>query len=272
MPAMIRLSGIYIYPVKSLRGIALSEIGIESGRFPGDRTWLLVDAANRFMHQRDHPQMTRIAVNVTPDGVVLGAPGLPDLGLTRRTLDPSSIPIEYVPLWRRSAPVAHVAPHADAWLTAALGVSCRLMEFVPDALALNVPHYEMHANLHDATPFHLTSEESLADLNGRMAEAIPMNRFRPNIVVRGAEPYAEDAWKTFAIGANRFRWIKHCTRCVATMTDQETGARARHEPLLTLSRYRRLGREVAFGHYVVADAWGGQLRLGDSISLEALSS
>ena len=264
---MVQLSGIYIYPVKSLRGLSLSEIAIEGGRFPGDRTWLLVDAGNHFMHQRDHPQMARIEVRPDADGVVLGAPNLPDLRLTRRTLAAASVPIEYVKLWRRSAPVAHVDTHADEWLTAALRVPCRLMEFVPDAPALNVPHYEVHANLHDATPFHLTAEESLADLNSRMDAPIPMNRFRPNLVVRGAAPYAEDGWKTFAIGENRFRWIKPCTRCVATTTDQQTGVRSPHEPLRALSRYRRHWGAVVFGHYVVADAWGGQLRLGDPVTL-----
>ena len=264
---MIELSGIYVYPVKSLRGLSLRETAITGGRLPGDRSWVLVDAENQFMHQRDYPQMARIDVSAEGSGIVLRMPHLPELPLTPRQFTQSSTPITYVKLWRRSAPVAHVAPHADEWLTAALGVACRLMEFVPDEPALTVPDYETHASLHDATPFHLTSEESLQDLNARMATPIPMNRFRPNLVVRGAEPYAEDRWKSFAIGDNRFRWIKQCTRCVATMTDQETGIRSRYEPLLSLSRYRREGSEVVFGHYVVADHWGGQLRLGDPVTL-----
>ena len=144
------------------------------------------------------------------------------------------------------------------------------MAFVPDAPALNVPSYETHSSLQDATPFHLTTEESLADLNARMAAPIPMNRFRPNLVIRGAAPYAEDRWKQIAVGTEMMlRWIKPCTRCVATTTDQETGERGSRDPLLTLARYRRVGSEVLFGHYLVADTWGSHLRVGDRVSVLA---
>jgi hypothetical protein len=94
-----------------------------------------------------------------------------------------------------------------------------------------------------------------------------MNRFRPNLVVRGAPPYAEDGWRTISIGRTLLRWIKPCTRCVATTTDQETGVRASREPLYTLARYRRMGGEVVFGHYLVADAWGERLRVGDRVTV-----
>jgi uncharacterized protein YcbX len=135
-----------------------------------------------------------------------------------------------------------------------------------DAAALNVPPYEVNSSLQTQS-FHLTTEESLADLNARMAAPIPMNRFRPNVVVRGAAPYAEDRWRTISIGDTVLRWIKPCTRCVATTTDQETGERASREPLYTLARYRRLGSEVAFGHYLVADVWGDRLRVGDGVTV-----
>ena len=112
-------------------------------------------------------------------------------------------------------------------------------------------------------------EESLADLNARMATPIPMNRFRPNIVVCGGVPYEEDIWKALAIGEGEttLRWIKPCTRCVATTTDQETGERANREPLYTLTRYRRLGNAVVFGHYLVAETWGEWLRVGDQVTV-----
>ena len=113
----------------------------------------------------------------------------------------------------------------------------------------------------------LTSESWLADLNARMASPIPMNRFRPNLVVRGAPAYAEDAWKRIAAGENVFRSIKPCTRCAMTMTDQETGVRDRRDPLYTLGTYRRLGSQVAFGHYLAADSWSGLLRVGDAVAV-----
>ena len=156
---------------------------------------------------------------------------------------------------------------ADRWLSDVLNVSCRLMAFVSSASASNVPFYEVHSSLHDATPFHLTSEESLADLNARAGTSLPMNRFRPNLVVRGAGAYAEDSWRTLAIGGTVLRWIKPCTRCVTTTTDHVTGERNSREPLLTLAKYRRHGSSVVFGHYLMAERWGAELRVGNPLRI-----
>ena len=266
----MELTGIFIYPVKSLRGVRLDDAPLLDGRLVGDRTWLLVNKFGRFMHMRDYPQMTRVEATITERGLTVRTDTMPSLEIEPppTSLGHSS-DVTHVRLWRRSAPVVAVGTHADEWFTRALGVACRLMAFVPDAAALNVPSYEVHSSLQDATPFHLTTEESLADLNGRMTMPIPMNRFRPNLVVRGAAPYAEDRWKAIAIGDTVLRWIKPCTRCVATTTDQETGERMGREPLSTLAQYRRVGTEVAFGHYLVADTWGERLRVGDPVRVLA---
>ena len=260
----VEITSIYIYPVKSLRGVSLQEATLENGRLVGDRNWILVDERGEFMHMRDYPRMARISAALSPGGIEVQMDGMSPIDIVRPTFD-TATPIEHVPLWRRSAPVTPVGGEAEDWFSRALGVQCRLMAFVPDAAALNVPSYETNSSLQDATPFHLTTEESLADLNGRMAAPIPMNRFRPNLVVRGGQPYAEDHWKMLAIGETTLRWIKPCTRCVATTTDHETGERPSREPLYTLARYRRRGNEVIFGHYLVADTWGQRLRVGDSV-------
>jgi len=264
----IELAGIHIYPIKSMRGVRLDECGLERGRLVGDREWMLLDAAGRFMHQRDYPRMTRIEVTLAAHGITVRARDLPELEI-RRTADGAldASAIVHVPLWRRWAPVVPVSRDGDAWFTAALGVPCRLMAFAPLAEALQVPAYERASSLQDATPFHLTTEESLADLNRRLPSPIPMNRFRPNLVVRGAGPYAEDAWRTLDVGGTTLRWIKPCTRCVTTMTDQETGERARREPLYTLATYRRAGPEVVFGQYLVADSCGDQLQVGSRVTV-----
>jgi len=230
----IELSGIYIYPVKSLRGVSLDEGALKDGRLVGDRDWLLVNRVGQFMHQRDYPQMTRVEAALTARGIRVSTGGLDPLEIQRPTAPaPTDQAVTHVRIWRRRAPVVAVSPEADDWFTRALGVSCRLMAFVPGADALDVPSHERQSSLQDATPFHLTTEESLADLNGRMAAPIPMNRFRPNLVVRGAAPYAEDRWKVLSIGATTLEWIKPCKRCVATTTDQETGERGSRDPLLT---------------------------------------
>jgi len=267
MPAVstLELTDLFIYPVKSLRGVRLNEAAIEHGRLVGDRNWLLVDAAGEFMHMRDFPQMARVSADVTPSGVRVQADGMRALDIDRPNVAESDDEsVTHVRLWRRSAPVVPVSAEADAWFTEVLGERCRLMAFVPGARALNVPSYEVHSSLQDATPFHLTTEESLADLNARMAAPIPMNRFRPNLVVRGGAAYAEDHWRRITIGGTTLRWIKPCTRCVATTTDHLTGERNSRDPLLTLARYRRIGPTVVFGHYLVAESWGRELRVGDT--------
>jgi uncharacterized protein YcbX len=262
----IELTGICIYPVKSLRAVTLEEAAIENGRLVGDREWMLVDQRGYFMHMRDYPQMARVEPTITDRGLTVRTDNMSPLEIERpRFGELSPADVEYVRLWRRSAPVVHVSHEADAWFTAALRVPCRLVAFVPETPALTVPSYEVQSTLQDATPFHLTSEDSLADLNARMERPIPMNRFRPNIVVRGAEPYAEDRWRTIAVGDSTLRWIKVCTRCVATTTDQETGERRSTDPLRTLATYRRHGLAVAFGHYLVADEWGDRMRVGDPV-------
>jgi uncharacterized protein YcbX len=117
----------------------------------------------------------------------------------------------------------------------------------------------------DGFPFLLISEESLADLNRRLAYPLPMNRFRPNLVVAGGEPYAEDGWSRMEIGNLRLQVVKPCGRCLVTTTDQDTGERGK-EPLRTLATYRKVGSEVMFGQNVVHENIG-RLRVGDSVTL-----
>jgi uncharacterized protein len=264
----VMLSGLYVYPVKSLRGISMAQAQVENGRLAADRNWVLVDANGQFMHQRDYPHMARLGVELIPNGIRLHADHLPPLEVSYPTRAEPSRAVTYVRLWRRSAPVVSLDQDIDGWFTEALAMPCRLLAFLPDAPAMNVPHYERHSSLQDATPFHLTTEESLADLNQRTEVPIPMDRFRPNLVVRGATPYAEDHWNHVRVGGMRLGHIKPCTRCAITMTDQQTGVRPSKDPLRALSRYRRDGNEVVFGHYLVAETWGPWLSVGDPVTPE----
>jgi uncharacterized protein YcbX len=263
MEPAARLSAIYVYPIKSLRGTRLERAAVREGRLAGDRDWLLVDDAGRFLHQRDYPRMARLGVRREVGGIVVEAEGQRPLEIGDSPTDLHG-PIRHVRLWRRAAPVMAV-PGADKWFSTALGLPCRLMAFAPGAEGLDVPGYETASSLQDATPFHLTSDDSLEDLNARMPEPLPMNRFRPNIVVAGAAPYAVDGWRSFRIGAVGFSWIRACTRCAITMTDQQTGERRSRQPLQALSTYRRRGSEVTFGHYVVALT--ASLAVGDPVEI-----
>src|SRR6185436_11991304 len=198
---------------------------LTAGRPRGDREYLVMDKFGQFMDQRNYPQMARVETLIGAGGLRLRCERLDDLDVRPFAMEAAEPDIVHVFLFRRSAPVTATSADADAWISEALGASCRLMAFVPTAAALTVPSYETQSSLHDATPFHLTSEESLTDLNARAGTSLPMERFRPNLVVRGASAYAEYSWKTVAVGDTVLRWIKACTRCVATTTDQKTGER-----------------------------------------------
>jgi uncharacterized protein len=267
MNSPIVVSGLFIYPVKSLRGVAVQAAALTDGRLAGDREYMLVHRDGHFMDQRRYPRMTRVEATITPTGLRLRSEGFPDLDVQSPVTNGAEQSVTRVPLFRRSAAVTPTSVEADRWLSDVLEVPCALMAFVPRAHPSNMPFYEVHSSLHDATPFHLTSEESLADLNARAQTSLPMNRFRPNVVVRGASAYAEDSWMTVAIGATVLRWIKACTRCVATTTDQLTGERKGPEPLASLSRYRRVGSTVVFGHYLMPEHWGSEMRIGDTVRI-----
>jgi uncharacterized protein len=265
------LAAIYVYPVKSLRGFQVSRAQIQQGSIAGDRMWVVLDRHGSFMHQRDYPQMARVAATYSSSALVLETENMPSLEVPLSpdpaVGEPASHAARYVQLWRRSAPVVPTTPEADGWISTALGHRAYLMALTRTLPPRHCPDYERSSTLQDATPFHLTSESSLADLNTRSSVVVPMNRFRPNVVVSGFPAYAEDGWKRIAIGDIQLRWIKDCTRCVTTMTDQVTGERERREPLLALSTYRRQGPQVVFGHYLVADTMSGHLQVGDRVTI-----
>jgi MOSC domain-containing protein len=267
----VELAAIYVYPVKSLRGFPVDRARIEQGAIVGDRMWVVVGERGNFMHQRDYPQMARVAATYASSALVLHSDGMRPLEISlsadgARGESASPAP-RYVKLWRRSAPVVPTTPEADEWISQALRHKAYLMALTRTVPPRDCPDYEQNSALHDATPFHLTSESSLADLNRRSTVVVPMNRFRPNVVVSGFPAYAEDTWNRIAIGGIQLRWIKACTRCAITMTDQATGERERREPLFTLSTYRRLGREVAFGHYLVAETLSGNIEVGNPVAI-----
>jgi uncharacterized protein YcbX len=118
----------------------------------------------------------------------------------------------------------------------------------------------------DGYPFLLIGQASLDDLNSRLAEPVPMNRFRPNFVVEGAEPFAEDTWKKISIGKTVFHVVKPCERCVITTIDQVKGTKGK-EPLTTLNTFRNFNGKVLFGQNLIAEKPGAVLKVGDKIEI-----
>ena len=181
-------------------------------------------------------------------------------------LHPRSTVATNVTVWDDTCPATWVGERAAEWFSDFLGSPCSLVHMADEVVRPANPAFAasgVRVGFADAFPFLLISEESLADLNRRLADPLPMNRFRPNLVVAGVEPYAEDGWQKIEIGGIRLQVVKPCGRCLVTTTDQATGDRGK-EPLRTLATYRKVGGEVMFGQNVVHENTG-RLTVGDSV-------
>ena len=266
----ITVAAINIYPVKSLAGISLDFSTCTSRGLQYDRRFMLVDANDEFITQREQPLMAtiRMAINdatllfTSPFGDTVSVPLAPPVKSTRA-----------VTVWSSVVQAHTVSEEANGWLTEYLGMDVRLV-YMPDSAERRVsPDYARSGEIvsfADGYPLLIASEESLADLNARMVatggDAVPMNRFRPNMVVRGGEAFAEDTWGEFQIGDAIFRCVKPCTRCAITTIDQATGEVRGPEPLRTLANYRDSSNGVKFGMNLLPVTLG-LVRVGDALTL-----
>jgi len=230
------LSGLYAYPIKSMGGITLEAWDVDGRGLRYDRRWMLVDEDSWFISQRELPRMALISVRIEPDRLVVNALQMPALELPLGPTTGKTVPAR---IWDDVVEASPVGEDADRWFGEFLDVRCRLV-FLPDESVRPVdPDYGEtgdQVGLADGFPFLLISEASLADLNARLEHPLPMNRFRPNLVVAGCEAFAEDGWRVVRIGPITFRVVKPCSRCAITTVDQESAATGK-EPLRTLARF-----------------------------------
>jgi MOSC domain-containing protein len=263
---MIEVSALYRYPIKSCRGIAVTSAVLDRRGIAGDRRFMVVDASGDLLSQRELPRMSLVAPRLEGDTLTLDAPGMPTCTATIAAAGPR----RQVVVWAdRCAAIDQGDATAD-WLRTFLGTTCRLVRLADDAMRRVDPDFatgpEDEVSFADGFPLLLIGEASLADLNTRLATPLPMNRFRPNIVVRGSAAYAEDDWRAIHIGEIPAQAVKRCARCVTTTVDQATGEQGK-EPLRTLAAYRR-GPDggVLFGQNVIHQRTG-VLRVGDRLSV-----
>jgi uncharacterized protein YcbX len=266
-------SGLFIYPVKSLRGFAVETASLDRFGLVGDRRFLIVDDQNRFLTQRVLPRLALIETALTATDLVLQAPHGGSCAVSLRSpVEPA--PALRVVIWRDTVEAEDCGVEIAVWLSEILRQPCRLVRL---GAAFHRPVKPSRAQpgdevtFADAFPLLAVSETSLADLNDRLVargEApVPMNRFRPNVVLAGGAPYAEDALTRFRLGAATFRAAGPCARCIITTTDQLTAKRG-VEPLRTLATYRRDPVEptnINFGQNLVHETKSGTLRVGDSL-------
>lgn len=259
------LSGLYVYPIKSCGGISLRSAGLVATGLRDDRRWMLVDEVGGFMSQRRHPRMALISPRITPRGLIVHAPGMPDLEVLSEGKDGERIDVEVWGDVQRGEPVGE---EADRWFSEFLNFPCRLVRKPDDDVR---PVDSLYAGEGDQTSFAdgfsllVISEASLEDLNGRLERPVPMNRFRPNLVVRGCGPYAEDSWGEMQVGEAVFRVAEPCARCAITIVDQQIGERGK-EPLRTLATYRKSGGKVWFGRNLIHTSFG-TVSVGDPVEV-----
>lgn len=264
----LTVASLHVYPIKSLGGFGVDEVRITDRGFEHDRRWMLVDADGRFITQREIPTMACLHCSRTSDGF-----RVTDV----RDGDHVEIPLTLFDGTRSrcrvfddEVDVLHSPGHVSAWFAEKLDTTCSLV-FMPDGTQrpVDVRYAAGITSLSDGYPYLVLSQASLDDLNARMERPIPMDRFRPNIVIAGGRAFQEDEWKEITIGKARFALVKPCARCVIPTTDQHTGERSK-EPTRTLATYRRRpGAEgvvkVDFGMNAMAIG-GIVVRAGDLVS------
>lgn len=275
----MKLSAIHVYPIKGCRGISLEAAQVEARGFEHDRRFMIVDDRGRFLTQREHAKLALVRTAIDGETLRISAEGFGECAVPLRGIDGPRAPAT---VWQSTVEVPRAGDDAAAFFTRFLGFYAALVFMPPDVVRPVGEQYGRPGEVvsfADAFPFLLATEASLADLNARLpagSGALPMNRFRPNLVVAGSEAFEEDRWETLSVGAVTLRNAKPCDRCVVTTIDQATAVRG-PEPLRTLSSFRGVFEErttldgrtsqqkkVLFGVNLVPLSTG-LLRVGDPV-------
>lgn len=263
-PGRLRLTGLRRYPVKSCRGEDLDVATVEPWGLAGDRRWMVVDPAGEMVTAREENALVLITPEITDRGLRLRSPGVADLLVDR----PGSGPALHVTVWDDRVPARPAGDDASAWLSQVIGRPLRLVHLDDPRRRPVDPDVAAPGDVvsfADGFPVLLAGEESLAQLNTWIADGpragdgpLPMTRFRPNLVVAGAEAFAEDGWRRIRVGEVEFRVLTPCIRCVLTTIDPDTAVRTK-EPLVSLARHRRFEQKLLFAMNLVPEApagWG----------------
>lgn len=265
-----KLIEIWIYPIKSLPGVRVKSARVAEKGLEGDRRMMLVDADNRFLTQRELPEMALFNVSCENGFVTVSHSIKKDLHPI--TIDASQ-PISTLPItckiWDDSVEVQEMNAMYSKWFSDALGFDCRLVLFPePNRRRIDVKYVpdEVHTSLSDGYPYLIIGRESLNDISSRVGEQLPIRRFRPNFFFEGGVAFEEDTWQDFYIGAVKFRGVKPCGRCAITTINPDTAEKG-VEPLRTLASYRSKSGKVLFGQNVIA-LTSGIINEQDDIAIE----
>lgn len=270
----LRLSRLRRYPVKSCRGEDLEACEVEPWGLLGDRRWMIIDPTGEAVTAREENQLVLVDPEITTEGLRLRSPGIDDLVVVR----PEQGPLAEVELWQDRVAARLADDSAHGWFSQILGRPVRLI-YLDDPHRRSVdPRYAEPGDVvsfADGFPLLVVSERSLDQLNDWIAAGprpedgpLPMTRFRPSLVISGAEPFAEDSWRRIRVGDVVFRIVKPCARCVLTTIDPDTAERTK-EPLVSLARHRRIGGKLLFAMNAIPEAPYGVVRVDDPVEVLA---
>jgi uncharacterized protein YcbX len=263
---MITISSLIYYPIKACRGFEVESVCVERMGLEHDRRMMVVTPDGEFLTQREFPRLALVTPKLDHGVLELSAPSFDSLQLGIQT---SGSPLS-VSIWRsKNVKAIDQGEEAAQWFSDWLGTEVRLVHFA-DGYVRHVSreyavNHDDHTGFADGYPILLTSEEGLQDLNSRLESPVPMNRFRPNVVVKGCAPFEEDSWNRIQVGDVELAVVKPCARCVVTTIDKETLEQTK-EPLKTLGKFRKQKLGAIFGQNVIP-LNEGMLRLGMTVDI-----
>lgn len=261
----MQLQDIYIYPIKSLGGIRLEESKLEERGLKFDRRWMLVDKEGMFLSQRTFPEMALLQVEVGEESLVVFHKK-DNVHRIQVPFLPQSDIFKSVQIWEDEVIGQIVGEKVSKWFSGILGMECDLV-IMPESTERKLsPKYAVNnesVGFADAMPYLLIGQASLDGLNSKLEKAVPMDRFRPNLVFSGGLPFEDDAWDKIKIGEAEFKITKPCARCVMTTVNQETAEKGK-EPLKTLATFRTFDNKVMFGQNMLL-LKGDKIKVGDEV-------
>ena len=262
----ITVSSLVYYPIKACRGFEVESANVERMGLQDDRRMMVVTPAGMQLTQRDHAKLAWVLPTLNNGTLTLSAP---DFDSVRVPIQKMGI-TQTVRVWHNKGVQAiDQGDESAEWFSDWLGAAVRLVHIAQGVQRTLNPHYAIHSDDHtgfaDGYPILIISEESLHDLNSRLEVPVPMNRFRPNLVVKGSKAYAEDTWNKIQVGDVELAIVKPCDRCVVTTIDKETLVQSK-EPLKTLATYRKQELGAIFGQNIIP-LNEGRLQLGMNVDV-----
>jgi len=264
----LKITDLWIYPIKSIAGIQLNKAKVEKRGLQYDRRWVLADENGIFVHQRDYPEMALLQPNISGDIMTISHKSKEIPSVSFDMSEPDTAPVT-VTVWDDTCAAKPVDIKVDRWFSEIIGKNIRLLYMHEDSIRQADQRYAIKetdkVSFADGYPVLIISEESLTELNDKASEHVPMNRFRANVIVSGGEVHDEDRLRKIHIGDVEMYGVKPCARCIMTTIDVETAQKGK-EPLKTLATYRKLEHKILFGENFIPSN-EGVIKVGDTLSI-----